>query len=77
MAQPYQLLANFDGVLRVADQAHIPNHGGNADWQRFLAWQAEGNTPDPVRLGPVRVSLERTLEERVKALEETVNGYIR
>lgn len=47
MTQPYQLITNSDGVLRVEDNAHIPNDGGNRDWQAFLAWKAEGNTPDP------------------------------
>jgi hypothetical protein len=47
MAQPYQLITNSDGVLRVADNAHIPNDGGNRDWQEYTSWLAEGNTPDP------------------------------
>jgi hypothetical protein len=47
MAQPYRLIANSDGVLRIEDQAHIPNDGGNRDWQEYQAWLAEGNTPDP------------------------------
>jgi hypothetical protein len=53
MAQPYQLIADFDGVLRVADTAYIPNDGGNRDWQDYQAWLAEGNTPDPAPPPPV------------------------
>ena len=52
MAQPYQLITNSDGVLRIEDNAHIPNHGGNRDWQEYQAWLAEGNTPDPAPLPP-------------------------
>jgi hypothetical protein len=47
MAQPYQLITNSDGVLRIEDNAHIPNDGGNRDWQAYQVWLSEGNTPDP------------------------------
>jgi hypothetical protein len=47
MAQPYQLITNYDGVLRIEDNAHIPNDGGNADWQIYQQWLADGGVPDP------------------------------
>jgi len=34
-------------VLRLADNVFIPPDLGNVDYQAFLAWQKEGNTPDP------------------------------
>jgi len=34
-------------VLRVADGGRIPADPANADYQRYLAWLAAGNTPDP------------------------------
>jgi hypothetical protein len=34
-------------ILRVADQAHIPDDPANRDRQAFDAWCAEGNVPDP------------------------------
>lgn len=34
-------------IKRAADGAFIPLDPDNRDYQEYLAWQAEGNTPDP------------------------------
>jgi hypothetical protein len=47
MAAEYQLIADSDTVLRVLDQAYIPNDPANRDRQSYDQWLAEGNTPDP------------------------------
>ena len=54
MAADYQQLRDATSpaeisstVLRVADQAYIPDDPANRDRAEYSAWLAEGNTPDP------------------------------
>jgi hypothetical protein len=55
MAAAYQLVATLPGikretVRRIDDNAFIPFDPANRDYQKYLAWLAEGNTPDPAPL---------------------------
>lgn len=40
-------LINSNLVLRVSDNAFIPFDPANTDYQEYLKWLAEGNTPLP------------------------------
>lgn len=40
-------------ILRIEDNAFIPADPDNSDYQKYLAWVAEGNTPDPADPVPV------------------------
>lgn len=35
-------------ILRVEDNAFIPNDPDNINWQEYQAWLEAGNVPDPV-----------------------------
>tara|TARA_R100000149_G_C5821382_1_gene100564 strand:+ start:552 stop:728 length:177 start_codon:yes stop_codon:yes gene_type:complete len=37
----------IDFILRKEDGAVIPKNEENTDYQEYLSWVAEGNTPDP------------------------------
>jgi lysine/ornithine N-monooxygenase len=42
----YQLVRT-GAVRRLADNAFIPQAPGNRDYQDYLQWVSEGNTPNP------------------------------
>lgn len=63
-------LTSGASVVR-ADGAVIPDDPGNADRQRYDAWLAEGNTPEPVELAALkdakRMAVETAFADAVAA----------
>ena len=46
----YKIYTSFMGqtfILRMVDNASIPFDPANTDYQEYLKWVAEGNTPEP------------------------------
>jgi hypothetical protein len=43
----YKLTHQENQVKRIDDNAFIPFDPANTDYQEYLKWLAEGNTPEP------------------------------
>ncbi len=43
----YKLIKDIKSVQRLSDNAFIPFDPANTDYQAYLKWVAEGNTPEP------------------------------
>ena len=69
----YTLTQNPNIIIRTSDSASIPTDTGNADYQTYLAWEAEGNTPTPAEI-PTPPPITLTARQFFIALANS--GYV-
>ena len=67
----YKLNQNSPLITRISDNASIPNDPANTDYQAYLIWLSEGNTPEPADIIPEPVA--PTPQEKLASAGLTVD----
>lgn len=65
----YKLLNNSPVIFRVADNTYISNDENSTDYQQYLAWLSEGNTPEPADIPPVVIPTLTMRQARLSLLD--------
>ena len=47
MNYTYTTFTKYPNVIQRSDGAYVPTDPDNTDYQAYLEWVAEGNTPEP------------------------------
>ena len=64
-------LTNNTSIIRIEDNAFIPNDPTNTDYAQYLIWLSEGNTPEPA--DPIPEPVELTPQEKLASAGLTVD----
>ena len=64
-------LTNNESIIRIEDNACIPNDPANTDFAQYLIWLSEGNTPTPA--DPIPEPVELTPQEKLASAGLTVD----
>ncbi len=63
-------LTNTTTIIRIEDNAFIPNDSANVDYQAYLRWLEEGNIPNPYVPPPEPLTPEQKLANSGLTVDE-------
>jgi hypothetical protein len=69
-------LTRTDSILRLSDNAFIPKDEGNSDYQAYLLWLSEGNTPEEADPIPEKSYAELRRAE-YPPIEDYIDGIVK
>jgi len=65
-------LTIFGLIQRLADDAFIPQDSANSDYQEYLEWVAEGNTPQPPDQPDAWVAIRQKRDQLIRDSDWTM-----